>query len=203
MTPNTATESHRRTLLIVISSIRPTRQGDKWAHWIAQVARENTSFNVEIADLQEIDLPLMREPHHPSQGNYQFEHTKAWAAIVDAADAILFVTGEYNYSIPAPLKNAIDYLGPEWANKPAGIVSYGGVSAGLRAAHHLRQILTGVDMFVPRIAVSIPYSAQYVSDEGKVNAPDSATASAMKLLAELERLTALLRPATNTSKDSH
>ena len=57
-------------------------------------------------------------------------HTKAWSARVDAADAFVFVTPEYNYGVPAALKNAIDYLNTEWAYKPVGFVSYGGIFAG-------------------------------------------------------------------------
>jgi NAD(P)H-dependent FMN reductase len=62
------------------------------------------------------------------------EHTKRWSATVAAADAVVFVMPEYNRTFTAPLKNALDYLYYEWNYKPVGLVSYGGVSGGLRAA---------------------------------------------------------------------
>ena len=61
----------------------------------------------------------MDEPNHPRLRQYTKEHTKAWSAQVEAADAFVFVTPEYNFGIPAPLKNAIDYLHPSGATSPS------------------------------------------------------------------------------------
>jgi NAD(P)H-dependent FMN reductase len=66
---------------------------------------------------------------------------------VQQYDAFIFVTPQYNWSIPASLKNALDYLFHEWAGKPAGIVSYGS-KGGVKAAEHLRSVLTGLRMRV-------------------------------------------------------
>jgi len=64
------------------------------------LARQNGAFEVEVIDLGEIKLPVMDEPNHPLLKKYVHEHTKAWSATIDRADAFIFVTSEYNYSYP-------------------------------------------------------------------------------------------------------
>src|SRR4051812_15701392 len=95
----------RPTLLIIIASTRPGRVGLPVGEWIRDRALAHGAFNVEVADLAEINLPFMDEPHHPRLGNYVHQHTKDWSARVAAADAVIFVTPEYNYGFTAPLKN--------------------------------------------------------------------------------------------------
>ncbi|MEY9871670.1 NAD(P)H-dependent FMN reductase [Streptacidiphilus sp. MAP12-33] len=87
----------------------------------------------------------MDEPLPPSMGQYQHDHTKAWAAKVDEFDGYVFVTPEYNHSIPGALKNAIDFAYAEWNDKAAAFVSYGTVG-GIRAAEHLRSIASAVQL---------------------------------------------------------
>src|SRR5690606_20204524 len=115
-------------LKIISSTVRPGRKGPLITQWIAEKARQNENFAVEVLDLHEIDLPLMDEAFHPRLKKYEKEHTKRWSAKIDAADAFIFVTGEYDHNYPAPLRNALEFLYNEWCYKPAGIVSYGGVS---------------------------------------------------------------------------
>ena len=79
------------TLLIIIASTRPDRGGQAVADWFIPVAREHGGFDVEVADLAEIDLPLLDEPKHPRLREYTHKHTKRWSEIVDAADAFVFV----------------------------------------------------------------------------------------------------------------
>ena len=121
-------DAARPRLLVVIGSTRPGRIGLPIARWFAERARGDGRFDVEVADLAEIGLPLMDEPHHPRLRQYVHEHTLRWSATVAAADAVVFVTPEYNYGLTAPVKNAIDYLHHEWRYKAAGFVSYGGVA---------------------------------------------------------------------------
>lgn len=146
----------RPTLQIVIATTRPNRIGLPIGTWVADHARRHGAFDIEVADLGEIALPMFDEPEHPRLGRYVGDHTKAWSARIDRSDAFLFVTAEYNHSVPAPLKNAIDYLHREWLNKPAAVVSYGGVSGGSRAAVALAPILAVLQM--PTLAGSIAIS---------------------------------------------
>ena len=117
-------------LQVVTVSTRPGRIGGPIADWFIEAAREHGGFEVDPVDLAELDLPMMDEPNHPRLQQYTKDHTKAWAARVERADAFVFVSPEYNFGIAAPLKNALDYLQKEWAYKPASFVSYGGVSGG-------------------------------------------------------------------------
>ncbi|GAB4044570.1 NADPH-dependent FMN reductase [Spirosoma jeollabukense] len=129
------------TLKIISATTRPGRKGPLVAAWITAVAKKYPDFEVELLDLGEINLPMMDEPLHPRLRKYQHEHTRKWSATIDEADAFVIVTAEYNFGMPAPLKNALDYLFQEWAYKPVGIVSYGGVSGGTRGVQMLKQVL--------------------------------------------------------------
>lgn len=151
-------------LLIVIASTRPGRIGLPIAEWAAQGAREHGGFTVKVADLAELDLPLLDEPNHPRMGRYVNEHTQKWSSLVDSADAFLFVTPEYNYGPPASLINAISYLFWEWAYKPVGFVSYGGIAAGLRSVQVIKQIVTTLRMVPVNDGVCIPFVGALVKE---------------------------------------
>jgi len=140
----------------VITSTRPNRNGPLIAKWFHEHASAHGSFEAELVDLADFKLPLFDEPQHPMRLNYVHEHTKAWAASVNAADAFVFVLPEYNHSPPPSFVNAFDFLTWEWQYKPAAFVSYGGVSGGLRAAQAARlQVATLKMMPIPE-GVAIP-----------------------------------------------
>jgi NAD(P)H-dependent FMN reductase len=147
----------RPKLLIVVASTRPGRVGRPVADWFRQVATEHGGFEVEEADLAELGLPLLDEPNHPRLRQYTKDHTKAWSAMVDAADAFVFVTPEYNHSYPAALKNAVDYLHQEWRHKPLGFVSYGGIAGGTRSVQAFKQVASALMMYVANKLVNISF----------------------------------------------
>src|SRR5690349_114928 len=120
-------------LQIVVASTREQRKGPQVAAWFEGEARAHGGFEIELVDLAAVALPLFDEPRHPRLRQYEHEHTRRWSASVERADAFVFVTPEYNYGAPPSLLNALDYLIQEWAYKPVGFVSYGGVSAGTRS----------------------------------------------------------------------
>ncbi len=184
----------RPVLQVVVASTRPGRLGPAFAAWIADLARRQEHFDVEVVDLAEVDLPFMDEPHHPRLRAYQHQHTKDWSATVDRADAFVFVTPEYNHGYNAVLKNAIDYLHAEWADKPVGFLSYGGVAAGTRAVQQLKQVLAALRMVPVVESVAVPFAARVVDDDGTVRAGDAMLTGAEGMLRELARLSALLRP---------
>jgi NAD(P)H-dependent FMN reductase len=184
----------RPVLQVIIGSTRPGRIGEAFARWFVPLAEKHGAFDVEVVDLAELNLPFMDEPHHPRLARYQHEHTKGWSATVSRADAFVFVTPEYNYGYSAALKNAIDYLHQEWADKAVGFLSYGGVSAGTRAVQQLRQVLSALRMVTAVEAVTVPFAAQFLDDDREVQANDVMLTSAEAMLTELARLTARLRP---------
>lgn len=181
-------------LQIVTASTRPTRTGGAIAAWTAELARAHGGFEVEPVDLAELDLPLLDEPKHPVAGAYVHEHTRRWSATVQRAQAFVLVTPEYNHGYPAALKNALDCLSREWWYKAVGFVSYGGVSAGLRAVHQLKQVVTALRMVPVADAVSIPFVAERVGDEGGFRGDDALDAAAKRMFDELLSVGAPLTP---------
>lgn len=177
-----------RKLLVILGSTRPGRRGLPVATWFTQHAVADGRFDVELADLAEIALPMLDEPHHPRLRLYTKNHTLEWSAIVDGADAVVLVTAEYNHGYPAPLKNALDYLYHEWRHKPLGFVSYGGVAAGARAVQQLQQVGSALDMVSATTAVHIPFVLGLLDEESRLITNELMKQSASTMLAELETL---------------
>jgi NAD(P)H-dependent FMN reductase len=180
-------------LQIVAASTRPGRKGVAVARWCEQAAQQHGGFAVELVDLAEVGLPVFDEPNHPRMQQYLHQHTRDWSETVGRADAFVFVTPEYNHSLPGSLKNALDYLSLEWADKAAGIVSYGGVSAGLRAATALKPVLAALRMVPVVEAVSIPFFAQFLDEDDEFVPNGELEVGAKAMLDELLRLTGALR----------
>ena len=139
---------------ILIGSTRPGRKGEVVAHWVYEIAHKRDDAVFELVDLRDFNLPLLDEPMPPSMRQYSQPHTQAWAAKIDSFDAYVFVTAEYNHSVPGALKNAIDYLYAEWNNKAAGFVSYGS-AGGVRAVESLRLVLAEVQVAAVRAQVML------------------------------------------------
>lgn len=175
-------------LKIIIGSTRPSRQGHLVAEWFAKIAEKHRDFMIEVLDLKKINLPLIDEPHHPKMGNYTHEHTKRWSKVIQEADAFVFVTPEYNYSFPATLKNALDYLFAEWNGKPAAFVSYGGASGGMRAVQGLKLPMTTLGIMPLMQAVNIHYYSKYIED-GIFNGDENLENSANAMLVTLRKWT--------------
>jgi len=181
-------------LTIIVGSTRPGRAGAPIAQWFAARAKDHGGFDVTVVDLAELGLPLLDEPNHPRLGQYTQQHTKDWSAIVDAADAFVIVTPEYNYGYPASVKNAIDYLHREWQHKPVGFVSYGGVAAGTRAVQQLKQVVTTLRMLPVTDSVNIPFYNQFLDSDGVFQPNAVLEQAADAMLDELVRTEAALRP---------
>ncbi len=182
------------TLTVIVGSTRPGRAGLSIAEWFVERARRHGGFEVEVADLAEIDLPLLDEPNHPRLGEYVHQHTKDWSARIRRADAVVFVTPEYNFGYPASVKNAIDYLHEEWKYKPVGFVSYGGVAAGTRAVQQLKQVVTALKMMPVPEGVSIPFHVQFFDEDGRLQANEVMEQGADAMLDELRRVESALAP---------
>lgn len=174
-------------LMLISSSSRPARKSSALAAWLKALAAEQGCFAVDIVEVAELGLPLLAEPHHPVQQRYEFDYTKAWSSRVQRADAVVFVTPEYNHSYPAGLKNAIDHLSREWGGKPLGYLSYGGVSGGTRAVAALQPVAAAVGLQPVQASVNVPFVGQVVTEEGVVNANQTMRSAAEKMLAALAK----------------
>jgi NAD(P)H-dependent FMN reductase len=159
------------------------------ASWIAELARAHGGYDVEVLDLGEVKLPLMDEASHPVLRQYEHEHTKRWSATIDEAEAFIFVTAEYDHGYPSPLRNALEYLVHEWGYKAAGIVSYGGISAGTRAAAILKADLSTLRMVGLMEMVNLPLFTQFFNEEGEFQPNETAQKAATTMLKELGRWT--------------
>ncbi len=130
---------------VVVGSLRKDSVNRKAALGLARLAPANLNLQiVEIGDLPLYDEDV--EAHGPPAAWRRFREQ------LQASDAVLFVTPEYNRSVPGSLKNAIDvgsrpYGSSSWAGKPAAIMTLSpGAIGAFGANHHLRQSLVFLDM---------------------------------------------------------
>lgn len=141
-------------IAIIISSTRDNRFGDKPAKWIHESAAARGDIDAEIVDLKDFPLPFFNEVASNAWAPTQDEVGQRWQKKVAEFDGYIFVTAEYNRSITAALKNALDFSYPEWNKKAAAVVGYGSVGAA-RAAEHLRTIAVELQMAPTRHGVHI------------------------------------------------
>ncbi len=180
-------------LTIIIGSTRPGRVGPTVARWVEQAARQHGKFGVELTDLADVSLPLLDEAKHPRFQHYEHEHTKRWSKIVESADAFIFVTPEYDYFAPAALVNAVQTLMREWHYKAAGIVSYGGISGGLRSATSLAQLLGNVNVHALPQVVPVPMFPQFIDNDGIFTPNEQMAAGMTSQLDELYKWAVALK----------
>jgi NAD(P)H-dependent FMN reductase len=182
------------SLMILVGSVRPGRIGLPIAKWVEVQAQQHAGFDsIDFADLAEINLPFMDEPNHPMLRQYTKPHTFRWSERVDAADAFVFVTPEYNHSFSPALKNAFDYLNKEWWRKAVGFVSYGGVSGGTRGVVAFEPAFTTLGLVKTGANVEIPFAKAMIAD-GVFTPTEKETAILAKMLGELGSLTGALKP---------
>jgi len=178
-------------LQTIVASTRPGRAGLSIGAWFNGVVAAHKDFQAELIDLKAVNLPMFDEPNHPRLRQYVHQHTKDWSATIDAADAFVIVLPEYNHAFPASIKNALDYLSHEWADKPLGFVSYGGVSGGTRAVQLLKPVANALGL-LPAGEVNIPFYAQYRQDE-QFTPPASFVDSANLMLNRMSKVGATLK----------
>jgi len=185
----------------IVASTRPGRIGPSIAQWFNDFAAEHGKFDPVLVDLAEFDLPVYDEPEHPRLRNYHHAHTKAWSKSVAEADAFVFVTPEYNYGPPPSLLNALNYLALEWNYTPAGFVSYGGISGGMRAVQVTKQILSTFKVMPIPEGVPMPMVFQNLED-GRLKPADIYKTSAATMLDELHRWSESLKTLRASHKAS-
>ena len=183
----------RPKLSVIVSSTRNGRQGRLVADWFFELTTAHGKFESELVDLKDVNLPLFDEPRHPRFRQYEYEHTRAWSARVEKADAFVFVTPEYNFGAPPSLVNALDYLVVEWAYKAVGFVSYGGVSAGTRSVQMTKLIVTALKMMPVPEAVAISFFTRQI-ESGVFKGGETQEKAAGVMLDELQRWTGALKP---------
>lgn len=177
--------------MVIVGSVRPGRKGIAVAEWARTEVEDDGHFELDFVDLLELGLPFMDEPQHPSKRMYSKAHTFAWSERVDAADAFIFVTPEYNHSYAPAIKNAIDFLFHEWWRKPWMSVAYGGESSGTRGAMALTPVVSQMGMVRTLSSVEIHQIRDRVVD-GRFEPTDRERAKFDAGLDELKSLAPLL-----------
>lgn len=143
---------------VIIGSTRQGRFSEKPAQWIFQELKKRDDLEVRLLDLRDYPMPFFDQvvtPATPGRMPYQNEVVKKWTAAIAASDGFIFITPEYNHGIPAVLKNAIDWVYPEWNRKAAAFVGYGSVM-GARSVEQLREVMIEIQIVPIRSSVHIP-----------------------------------------------
>ncbi|MDG4770126.1 NAD(P)H-dependent oxidoreductase [Solwaraspora sp. WMMD792] len=165
---------------MIAGSTRPTRRSPAIAQWVA-ADRSQPELRLEVVDLAGFDLPMLGEPLAAVFGSYEHETTRRWAAAIASYQAYVMVVPEYNASFPGVLKNALDHLYAEWADKPVAFVGYG-MTGGGRAVAQLRQVAEELRM--RPVGTSLHLSPHQVAD-GRYAARAGDVESRARMLAEL------------------
>ena len=173
---------------IVLGSTREGRAGESVANWVARTA-EGRSEGAEytLIDLKEFNVPILSSETVPAAAGkkYDVPEVQAWSDAIDACDAYIFVTPEYNHSVPGPFKNAFDILGSEWAGKAIAFVGYGSVG-GVRAVEAWRLAVANFQMKQLRNQVDLNLYHDF--KDGAVAPTDQQIQKLDTVLAELEEL---------------
>jgi NAD(P)H-dependent FMN reductase len=141
-------------IALIIGSTRPTRFADVPAQWMLKQAKAHSGINVELIDLRDFKLPFFDEKATNRWMPSENPEAVRWQQTIARFDGFIFVVAEYNHSITAALKNALDEAYNEWNHKPFTAIGYGGVGAA-RAIEHLRLIGIELQMASTQTAVHI------------------------------------------------
>lgn len=187
--------------MVLTCSTRPGALGPVVSDWfmdaVAPLARE-LDVQLTPVSLRELDLPFLDEDEHPTSGHYVHEHSRKWSAMVAAADGFIVVTPEYNYGMPASLKNALDFLAVEWAWKGMGFISYCNTSAGTRSVQHAKQVISTLRLVPLGATVALRIGEKLIEKTGSkashVLESPQLTRAAQGVLSELVRVCAALKP---------
>jgi NAD(P)H-dependent FMN reductase len=156
------------TISVIVGSTRQGRFSEKPAHWILHRIQKRDRIQARLLDLRDFPMPFFDQamtPANPGRVPYEDEVVKRWTAAIAASDGFVFVTPEYNYGPSAVLKNAIDWVYPEWNRKKAAFVSYGS-AMGARSVQQLRETMIELQIAPIRSSVHIPVATLWAHYQG-------------------------------------
>jgi NAD(P)H-dependent FMN reductase len=153
---------------VIVGSTREGRFSEKPAKWILQHLKKRDGVDARLLDLRDFPMPFFDQqatPATPGREPYTNEAVQRWTAAIGESDGFVFVTPEYNYGTSAVLKNAIDWVYPEWNRKPVAFVSYGS-AMGARGVQQLRLTAIEVQLAPIRSSVLIPVATLWAHYQG-------------------------------------
>ena len=186
----------RSRLVVVVGSVREGRFGPTVATWVAEQSRAHGAFDVDVLDLAEYEIPLALPAESPKYAGESYPRPAGMRELtvrLEAADAFILVTPEFNHSYPASLKAAIDWHFGQWTAKPVAFVSYGGAAGGRHAVLHLENVLTELHAVTVRDGLAFPNYFRHWHD-GRPDDPEAAR-YAKALLVQLAWWADVLRRA--------
>lgn len=154
---------------VIVGSIRQGRFAEKPARWMLDHLKQRAGVDARWLDLKDYPMPFFDAPIPPAMPGrpaYEQEVVKRWTEAIAASDGFIVVSPEYNHGPSAVLKNAIDWVYPEWNRKPITFVGYGSVG-GARAIEQLREIAVEMQLVPIRSAIHIPAAAMYAHFQGQ------------------------------------
>ena len=154
---------------VIVGSVRQGRFAEKPARWIFDHLKRREGVDVRLLDLKDYPMPFFDEqipPAMPGRPAYQHEVVKLWTQAIAASDGFVMVTPEYNHGPSAALKNAIDWVYPEWNRKAVTFLGYGSVG-GARAIEQLREVAVEMQLAPTRAAVHVPAAALFAHFQGQ------------------------------------
>jgi NAD(P)H-dependent FMN reductase len=159
---------------VIVGSTREGRFSEKPAKWILQHLKKREGVDARLLDLRDFPMPFFDQPATPATPGrllYKNEVVQSWTAAIAHSDGFVFVTPEYNYGPSAVLKNAIDWVYPEWNRKAAGFVSYGS-AMGARSVQQLRETAIELQLAPIRSSVHILSPPCGLTTEVAMSTPD-------------------------------
>ena len=153
---------------VIVGSTRQGRFSEKPAQWIFQRLKNRGGVDARLLDLRDFPMPFFDQPVPPAMPGrpaYENEVVKKWTAEIARSDGFIFVTPEYNYGPSAVLKNALDWVYPEWNRKAAAFVSYGS-AMGARGIQQLRLTAIELQLAPVRSSVYIPVATLWAHFQG-------------------------------------
>jgi NAD(P)H-dependent FMN reductase len=153
---------------VIVGSTRQGRFSEKPAQWIFQRLKNRGGVDARLLDLRDFPMPFFDQPMPPAMPGrpaYENEVVKKWTAEIARSDGFIFVTPEYNYGPSAVLKNALDWVYPEWNRKAAAFVSYGS-AMGARGIQQLRLTAIELQLAPVRSSVHIPVATLWAHFQG-------------------------------------
>jgi len=154
-------------ILVLYGSYRSDRMGIRLADYLVSGLLARGS-DVELIDAKAIGLPMLDRMYKEYPPGSAPDALETLASKIRAADAFVFVTGEYNWGIQPGLKNLTDHFLEEWFWRPAAIASYSaGRFSGARSALQWHGTLSEMGMIVISSALAVGPIAQTLTAEGK------------------------------------
>jgi NAD(P)H-dependent FMN reductase len=193
-------EQRMTVISVIVGSTREGRFSEKPAKWILEHLKKQAGVDARLLDLRDFSMPFFDQPATPAMPGrqaYKNEIVQRWTAAIAQSDGFVFVTPEYNYGPAAVLKNAIDWVYPEWRRKAAAFVSYGS-QGGARGVQHLRETMIELQVAPIRSSVHIPVAtlmAHYTSGDVTAGLAELDAIAATPMIDDLLWWTAALKTA--------